>query len=64
MDGISRAGHQHRIAGTHGRQCQVGDALLGPDGDDGLGLGIELHTVTVLIPGRNGAAQAGTRDTL
>jgi hypothetical protein len=37
----------------------VGDALFGADGDDGLGLGIEVDVVAALVPVADGLAQAG-----
>jgi hypothetical protein len=35
MDGISRTRYQHRIAGPHGRQRQMGNTLFRADGDNG-----------------------------
>ena len=58
MDGIGGIGHQHRVARTHGSQGQVRQAFLGADGDDGLGLGIQVHVETALVPATDGAAQA------
>jgi hypothetical protein len=42
MDRIGRIRHQHGVAGAHGGQRQVGETLLGADGDDGLGVRVQL----------------------
>ena len=57
VDGIGRVRHQHPVPRLEDRQGQVGHALLGADGGDGLGLGIQLDLVMVPIPGRDGLAE-------
>ncbi len=59
MDGIGGIGHQHRVTGTQAGERQVRESLLRADGNDGLGLGIEVHVVTRLVPVAHGTAQAG-----
>ena len=62
VDRIGRVRHQHRVARPHGRQRQVGQALLGADGHDGLGLRVQVHVEAVPVPVADGPAQA--RDAL
>ena len=56
---VGRVRHQHRIARPQAGQCQVGQPLLGTDGDDGLGLRIQAHLITFLVPVADGPSQAG-----
>ncbi len=58
MDGIAGVGHQHRVARVEDGQAQVGDALLGADGDDGLCFRVEIDVVAGLVPVADGLAQA------
>src|SRR5690606_19464827 len=58
VDRVAGIGHQHGVALVQGGQHQVRQAFLGTDGDDGFALGVDLHVVTLLVPARNGAAQA------
>src|SRR5439155_1361998 len=57
VDGVGRVRHQHPVPRLEDGQGQVGHALLGADGGDGLGLGIQLDLVMVPIPGRDGLAE-------
>ena len=50
--------HQHGVPGAHGRQCQMRQAFLGTNGDNGLGFRVQLHVITALVPVRHGLAQA------
>ncbi|MNN23253.1 hypothetical protein D3C81_1366450 [compost metagenome] len=43
---------------VEGGQHQVRQAFLGADGDDGFAVRVDLHLIAVLIPARDGAAQA------
>ena len=57
MDRIGRIGHQHGVARAHGGERQMGQALLGTDGQDGLALGVQMHVEAIAIPVADGAAQ-------
>lgn len=57
MNRVGRVWHQHCIARTEGRQRQMRQAFLGTDGDDGLGLGVEIYGVAGLVPVADGAAR-------
>ena len=59
VDGIAGVGHQHHVAGGGDRHGEVGEALLGAEGGDHLGLGIELHPEAAGVVAGLGAAQAG-----
>ena len=59
MDRVARVGHQHHIAGRRDRLGHVGEALLGAQRGDDLGLGIELDAETPLVIGGLGAPQPG-----
>ena len=59
VDGVAGIGHQHGVARVEDGQAEVGDALLGADGDDGLGVGVEIDVVARLVPVADGLAQAG-----
>ena len=59
MDGIGGIGHQDRIAGPDGRQCEVRETFLRANGHDDLVLWIELHVVAALVPIGHRPAQAG-----
>ena len=43
VDRVRRRRHQGGVAGAEQHPHQVGEPLLGPDGGDDLGLGVELH---------------------
>ena len=58
MNRVTRVGHQHDIAAIQRRQGQVGDALLGTDGDDGFLFRVEVHAIAGLVPVADGLAQA------
>ena len=45
VDGIAGVGHEHGVARVENGEAEVGDALLGADGDDGLGVGVEVDVV-------------------
>ncbi len=57
MDGIGWIRHQHGVAGPHRRQSQMGQALLGADGDDGLHVRVQFHLVAVAVPVADGPPQ-------
>ena len=59
VDGVSGVGHQHHVPGHDRGQHQVGQALLGPDGGDGLGLGVDIHVEAALVPVRDGHPELG-----
>ncbi len=58
MDGISRIGHQHHIARRGNRRRQIGEAFLGAQRRNHLGIGIERHAEAALVIGRHRLAQA------
>ena len=49
--------HQSGVAGAEQHPHQVGQALFGPDGEDNLGLGVDLHAETALVQVGDGEAQ-------
>jgi hypothetical protein len=57
VDRVARIGHQHGVAGVERRERQVGDALLGADGDDRLRIGIQIDVVARLVPVADRASQ-------
>ena len=59
VDGVAGIGHGDGVARVEHGEAEVGDALLGADGDDGLGLGVEVDVVAALVPVADGLAQAG-----
>jgi len=59
MDGIAGVGDQDGVVGVEDGETEVGDALLGADGDDGFGFGIEIDVVAGLVPVADGLAQTG-----
>jgi hypothetical protein len=59
MDGVAGVGNEDGIARVEDGETKVGDALLGADGDDGLGVGVEIDVVARLVPVADGLAQAG-----
>ena len=61
VDRIAGIRHQHGVAAPERGQRQMRDAFLGADGDDRLGLRVELDTPPPLIPLADGATQ--TRNT-
>ena len=58
VDRVTGVGHQYRISGPHGGQRQVCQPFLGPDGDNGLVVRIQVHVIATLIPVGNRLAQA------
>ena len=54
---VTRIRHQHDVAGVQRRERKVGDAFLGADGDDRLGVGIEFDVVACLVPVADRAPQ-------
>ncbi len=58
MDGIAGIGNGYGVGIVQQGEAEVRDALLGADGDDGLGLGVDLDVVARLIPVGDGATQA------
>ena len=62
VDGVAGIGHQHGVARVEDGEAEVRDALLRSDGDDGLGVGVEVDVVARLVPVADGLAQA--RDAL
>ena len=59
VNGVSRIGHQDGVARAHGGEGQVGQPLLGADGDDGLLVRVQIDLKALAIPVADGAAQAG-----
>ena len=59
VDRIAWIRNQDRIAAVQGGEHQVGQALLGADRDDRLGIGIDPDLEPVLVPVGNRAAQPG-----
>ena len=58
MDRIARVRHQHDVARRGDRLRDVGEAFLGAERGDDLGVGIELHPEAALVIGGLRAAQA------
>ena len=58
MDGIAGVGDEDGVLVVERGEAEMRDAFLGADGDDGLGVGIELDAVAALIPVADGLAQA------
>ena len=59
VDGIAGIGDGDGVLIVEHGEAEVGDALLGADGDDGFGFGIEVDVVAALVPVADGLAQAG-----
>ena len=59
VDRVARVRHQHDVAGSGDRHREVGEPLLGAEGGDHLGLGVELHPEAAGVVAGLGAAQAG-----
>ena len=59
VDRIARIGHEHDIAGRGDRLRDIGEAFLGAERRDDLGVGIELHAETARVIAGLGAAQPG-----
>ena len=59
MDRIARVGHQHDVARRGDRLGDVGEAFLGAERRDDLGVGIELHAEAAGVIAGLGAAQPG-----
>ena len=62
VNGIAGAGDCDDVATIKRGQAEMGNALLGAYGDDGLGQRVELHVIAFLVPIANRLAQ--TRDSL
>jgi hypothetical protein len=56
VDGIGRGRHQGGVPRADQDPHQVGQALLGADGSDHLGLGVELHAELAQVEGADGLA--------
>ena len=54
VDRIGRVRHQHAVAGLEHGEGEVGQSLLGPDGGDGFGVGVQLDPVAVAVPPGDG----------
>ena len=59
VDGVAGIGYKHGVARVEDSEAEMGDALFGADGDDGLGVGVDIDGVAGLVPIRDGFAQAG-----
>ena len=59
VDGVAGVGDEHDVAGGGDRHGEVGEALLGAEGGDHLGLGVELHPEAAGVVAGLGAAEAG-----
>jgi hypothetical protein len=59
VDRIARVRHQDDVAGAGDRLAEVGQALLGAQGDDGFALGIELDPEAPRVVAGDRLAQAG-----
>ena len=59
VDGVAGVGDEHDVAGGGDRHGEVGEALLGAEGGDHLGLGVELHAEAAGVVAGLGAAEAG-----
>ena len=57
VDGVAGIRHQHRVARVEDGEAEVGDPLLGANGDDGLAVGVEIDVVARLVPVRDRPAQ-------
>ena len=62
VDRVRGIGHQHRVAALEAGEHQVREAFLRADGDDRLGVRVELDAVAALVPVADRLAQA--RDAL
>ena len=59
VDRVGGVGDEHDVAGCGDRHGEVGEALLGAEGGDDLGLGVELHPEAAGVVAGLGAAEAG-----
>ncbi len=59
VDGVAGVGDQDGVARVEDGEAEMGDALFGADGDDGLAVGVEIDVVAGLVPVADGLAQAG-----
>ena len=59
VDRIARVRDEHDVAGGGDRHGEVGEAFLGAEGGDHLGLGVELHPEAAGVVAGLGAAEAG-----
>ena len=58
VDRVRRGGHQGRVARAEQHPHQVGQALLGPDDVDDLGVGVELDAELALVEAPTAAARS------
>jgi len=64
MNRIGGVGRHHRVAGANDRKQQMGERVLGADGDDGFNFRVDLDTVN--LPGnvlQSPIANAESRET-
>ncbi len=61
MDRVGGVRDQRPIAGLEHGQRQVGEPLLGADGRDGLGVGIQVDSVAGPVPGGEPADERAVR---
>ena len=59
VDGVAGVRDEHDVARGGDRHGEVGEALLGAEGGDDLGLGVELHPEAAGVVAGLGAAEAG-----
>ncbi len=59
VDRVGGVGDEHDVAGGGDRHGEVGEAFLGAEGGDDLGLGIELHAEAAGVVAGLSAAEAG-----
>ena len=55
---VARIGHQHRVAGIERCEHQMGQAFLGANRHDRLGIGVEGDVIAAQVPVGDGLAQA------
>ena len=59
MDRVAGAGHQSRVTGTEQDPHEVRETLLGADGGDDLGVGVEVDVEEHLVARGHRQAQVG-----
>ena len=57
VDRVAGGGHQAGVAGLQQHPHEVAEPLLGPDGVDDLGVGVEVHPEAALVQGGDVAPQ-------
>jgi len=50
VDGVAGVRNEDSIARVENGETEVSDALFGANGDDGLGVGVEIDVVARLVP--------------